>query len=75
MLKVARLSKGWNIEKTLTTPTDSRIKYIEYKGKIKSVREWEKELGFSKDLISQRLKRGWDVDKTLNTLPKQVNSI
>ena len=71
----SRLSKGWSIEKTLTTPTDSRIKYIEYKGKRKSIKEWEKELGFSKDLISQRLKRGWDIDKAFNTLPKQVNCI
>lgn len=41
---------------------------IAYKNEVKTIAEWERELGFPRSLIWQRLERlGWSVDKTFTT--------
>jgi hypothetical protein len=41
---------------------------LTYKNEVRTIAEWEKELGFPRSLIWQRLERlGWSVDKTFTT--------
>jgi hypothetical protein len=40
---------------------------IEYNGISKSIAQWEKELGYPKDLISAILRRKWSVDRAIST--------
>ena len=47
----------------------SRNVYIEYNGKKQSVRQWEHELGFPRDLLGRRLRKGWDVKRAIETPP------
>lgn len=40
-----------------------------FNGELKCVAEWERVLGFPKDLILDRISRGWDVEEALTTPP------
>lgn len=49
-----------------------RSKIIELNGISQNVRQWEKELGFGRNVVSKRLLNGWSIDKALTT-PIQTN--
>ena len=40
---------------------------ITYKGKTKTVSEWERELGFKKDILQTRISNGWSIEKAIET--------
>lgn len=42
-------------------------KYFTFNGKTQNISEWEKELGFKKDILKSRIRRGWSIEKTLTT--------
>jgi len=41
---------------------------LTYKGESRTIREWEKHLGFPRTCIWQRLRRGWSIEESL-TMP------
>lgn len=43
------------------------VKFIEYNGKRKSISEWARIIGISRDSLSKRLNTGWSIDKALST--------
>lgn len=45
----------------------SRTLYIEYKGEVKTVKQWAKEKGWNYDMLRGRIKRGWSAEKALET--------
>lgn len=45
--------------------------FLKYNGERRTIRQWEKYLGFKKGLIHSRLRRGWSVEKTLTTAVRQ----
>lgn len=47
---------------------------IEYKGQIKTLKEWSIEYGLNKNTLKDRLKVGWSVEKALNTTAKRGNN-
>ena len=54
-----------------------RNKILTYNGEKKTIAQWEKDLGFSSRVISQRLQNGWSVDKAISTpllrYPREVS--
>ena len=44
---------------------------ITYKGKTKTMRGWEEELGYSRGIIYSRLKSGWSVERAIEEKPHQ----
>lgn len=44
--------------------------FLIWNGKRQCIKDWAKELGFPKYLISRRIRKGWSVDETLGT-PKE----
>ena len=42
-------------------------KFIEYNGKKKSISEWARIIGISRDSLAKRLHMGWSIDKALST--------
>jgi len=46
----------------------SRIRYLTYDDKTRSVRDWERHLKFGRDVISDRInKLGWSIERALST--------
>ena len=43
------------------------VRFIEYNGYKKSISEWSRVAGISRDSLVKRLKMGWSIDKALNT--------
>jgi hypothetical protein len=50
------------------------VKTITINGKAQSYSTWERELGFSRGLISSRIKKGWSIEKTLTTPVRHINN-
>ena len=50
-----------------------RDQLIEWNGQSLCVRDWERVLGFKRDVVRQRLKAGWSVEDAL-TAPKAVRN-
>lgn len=48
-------------------------RFIEFKGEIKTIKQWAEELGFNRSLIPDRLRHGWDVERALTTPPRKLN--
>lgn len=56
------------------TPRDAHVnnpnaqkRLIEFRGKLKSVTEWAKELNIKRSLLFSRLNRGWSIEKAITT--------
>ena len=49
---------------TLITPN---AHFLTYKGETKTLSEWNRELGFKRNIVPERLKRGWTVEEALST--------
>jgi hypothetical protein len=68
---VNRLDAGWPIKAALTTPVQSRTRFVvmlRHDGKVMSLRKWAKELGCSRDHLFDRIfSRGEQVDRVLTT--------
>lgn len=63
-----RIQKGWSVAKSLNTPLNgytSRNHLLTYKGVTKSVADWNRELGFSKNTLSERIRSGMSVEEAL----------
>ena len=51
----------------------SRIRYLTYDDKTRSVRDWERHLKFGRDVISDRInKLGWSIERALSTKKVRV---
>jgi hypothetical protein len=61
-----RLSKGWTVERSLTTPIQKRPTII-YDGIELTYKEWANKLGFDEWTIPTRLKLGWTIERALTT--------
>ncbi|MCP5375217.1 MAG: hypothetical protein H6743_03885 [Rickettsiaceae bacterium] len=54
----------------------SRIRYLTYNNKTKSISEWARILGTTRGVLYDRLdKLGWTVEKTLTTKPRKLKKI
>lgn len=60
-------SRGWSVERALTTSADGQKKFLTYAGQTQHISEWARQLGVSPSTISMRLARGWSVGRTLST--------
>ena len=49
---------------------NSRVHYVTYQGKTKSLLDWSEELDVSYTLLRKRLYDGWSVEKAFNTKPR-----
>ena len=70
-----RLSRGWSVEKTLTTPCKSftKIKTLwTYKETDKTLGEWAKLYNIRLDTLTRRLESGWDLPKALETPTRKI---
>ena len=69
MLVNNRVQKGWSIEDALSTPkgapTKRRNNLITFNGITKTVSEWNKEIGGSKNTLSERLRQGYSIERAL----------
>ena len=54
---MTRLRRGWDIERTLSTP-QRRPKRLRYDGRVQTVQEWADELGIPRRTIYDRLLAG-----------------
>ena len=68
-----RLSSGWDIDKTLSTPDGTisdniRTRNMTFNGETHTLSEWSRRVGISIPTICRRLKRGWSDEKAL-TIP------
>jgi hypothetical protein len=66
-----RISQGWSVEKALTQKAVNRKRigkrYIEYKGEIKTMAEWAKEIQMPYKILCSRMNRGWSIERALET--------
>jgi len=62
-----RLKKGWSLEKSLTTPHNTRFKYIEFNGQTLTITQWSKKYNIKKVTLCNRLRKGWDFEKAVTT--------
>ena len=66
-----RLSKGYSTERALTDKvkkvSNTKKKYLTYKGKTKTISEWAKYLEISPGILYSRIRRGWTTERTLET--------
>jgi hypothetical protein len=63
-----RLQKGWDVVRALETPIGQgrrNATYLAFNGVSKTVSEWTRELGLSKNTIYERLNNGWSVEDAL----------
>jgi len=71
-------SKGWSIERALTTPVTAnqkgdnstrykQAKHWEYNGKSQPLSDWAREYNISISALNSRLGRGWSFGQALNT--------
>jgi len=62
-----RISYGWDIEKAMTTPGMPK-KLITYQGESRSMMEWSRRLGATKqnNIVSKRLRCGWTLEEALS---------
>ena len=68
----SRIKNGWDIEKSLTTPSHEKISHtdrcnniIEYNGEKKKIKEWSKHAEVSVPTFYARIKRRWPIEKAL----------
>ena len=65
-----RIQKGWSVEDALTIKAEdghSFIKGFEYKGRVVTFAQLEKEKGYSDSTITKRLKSGWSLEEAIET--------
>jgi hypothetical protein len=67
-----RLRRGWDIEKTLTTPLKPPDKreyhtWLTYNDKTQCLAAWAKEFAIDQVTLSMRLQRGWTLNRALTT--------
>lgn len=60
-----RLSRGWSVEKTLTTPPSPTRRIISYNGETHTLSEWSIITGMKLSILTDRINRGWDVERAL----------
>lgn len=62
-----RLSKGWDIERTLTTPAKKCIKKKRYyyQGNWMTIPELSAKTGIKYNTLKQRIKRGWSIENAV----------
>lgn len=41
---------------------------LEYRGRVQTAAQWERELGFGKGVVASRIRRGWSVEKALESV-------
>lgn len=71
-----RLSNGWSLEKTLTTPKITSkhvLKSLTYDGITKTYNEWAKELGISVRTLKSRIDGGKPLSEVLTLNSKNTN--
>lgn len=69
-----RLSYGWDVEKTLSTPAgtvnnNARSRIITFNGETHTLSEWSRQTGISTATLCRRLQRGWNIGRTLSSPP------
>jgi hypothetical protein len=73
-----RISSGWSIERTLTTPVGrpkaapkakriSTAKTLTHEGQTRTIAQWSKVTGISKIILHMRERSGWDDERILTT--------
>jgi hypothetical protein len=41
-------------------------KYVDYNGERRTIEEWERVLGFSRNVVRSRIKNGWPIEKAMS---------
>ena len=62
-----RLRRGWNIEKTFTTPCQVNKVFLEYKGETRTMSAWSKELGIPQTTLQRKISRGMTLTEIVET--------
>jgi hypothetical protein len=67
-----RLSNGWSIEKTLTTPVEhDRHRTIKFRGETLTIAQWARKFRMHPSTLYYRLQKDWSIEKTLTTPVKK----
>ena len=68
-----RRTKGWSVERMLTTPAEVNLNELTFDGKTMGVTAWDREMGYPIGTISTRITHlGWDVDRAITQRPVSV---
>jgi len=73
-----RISSGWTVDRTLTTPVGrpkaapkpkriSTAKTLTHEGQTRTIAQWSKVTGISKIILHMRERSGWDAERILTT--------
>lgn len=60
-----RLTRGWSVEKTLTTPIGPTRRMLTHRGKTQSVTDWASEIGIPRTALYKRIYAGWTTERAL----------
>lgn len=70
-----RITKGWPVEKALTTPVDSRFSsrglLLSYNGETKNISQWARAVGISFRALWGRVNAGWPIEEALGFVKHQ----
>lgn len=65
-----RLSRGWPVEKALTTPTmppnRHNLTMLTYNGETMCIADWSRRLGIKQHTLAARLRKGWSIAEAIN---------